>query len=164
MFDFFRKLYDLWKAYRQEKDKPDPKPEPKPPEPKPEPVEPTPGAMPDPNRPDAYRRGFLWKPQADGGRPLVVLIPSAFTHNTTKVAQLRKDGQVIESSRRNGSPDDNGQFPNGNREHYRFSKFGEHYAAPIDVVVETTNGIRWVWTVGNTAARNDGNITPKVER
>ena len=161
MFDFFRKLYDLWKAYRKEKDKPKPEPVP---EPAPEPVEPTPGAMPDPNRPDAYRRGFLWKPKADGGRPLVVLIPSAFTHNTTKIALLRKDDQVIESSRRNGSPDDNGQFPNGNREHYRFSMLGDRYPESTDVVIETTNGIRWVWTVGNTEARNDGNITPRVER
>lgn len=161
MFDFFKKLYELWKAYREEKNKPKPEPVP---EPTPEPVEPTPGPMPDPNRPDAYRRGFLWKPVADGGRPLVVLIPSAFSHNTTKIAQLRKDGQVIESSRRHNNLRDDGKFPNGNREHYRFRLQGEQYAGPVDVVVETTNGVRWVWTLGNTAARNDGNITPKVKR
>jgi hypothetical protein len=156
------KLIELIKAWLESrKDKP--KPEPVQPEPvNPEPVQPVPSPLPDPSRPNAYRRGFLWKPVADGGRPLVVLIPAAFSHNTTKRMTLKEYNGEVEVSNRHGNLREDGKFPNGNREHYRFRRRGEQYRSPCEVSIQTTDGKTWTWRVDNVAGRNDGNITPTV--
>lgn len=157
---FWDKLLELIKKLIEKETKPKPPaPQPEPPKPEEPDTPPQPKPMPNPETPEKYRRGFLWKPIGDGGRPLVVLLPSDFTFNTTKRMSILHKGAVVETSSRahNGAV-----MPNGNREHYRFSKRGESYPSPMDVQIQTTSGVTWNWRVVNTAARNDSNITPTV--
>lgn len=147
-------------AIQRLKDKLDP-PEVEPPvtpEPSPEPT-PAPGALPDASKPANYRAGFLWKPVGDGGRPAVALLPSAFTHKTTKRMEMLRGGSVIETTTRAHNGD---TMPNGNREHYRWKRQGNQYTGPIVLRVETLDGNKWSWTVPYPSDRYDGKITPTV--
>jgi hypothetical protein len=161
--NWFEKLINSIKKRLNPKPKPEPVP-PTPEPPKPEPTKPDPIApspMPNPDKPADYRRGFLWKPIGDGGRPAVCLLPSSFTNNTDKRMVMMRGGTVLEtSSRAHGD----GEQPNGNREHYRWRQQGQNYQGPIDVSVKTKDGVTWTWRVSNPAIRNDGVITPTASR
>ena len=123
------------------------------------PATPVPGAMPDASKPANYRSGFLWKPVGDDNRPAVALIPSAFTHKTTRKMEMLRGGSVIESASRAHNTE---VQPNGNREHYRWKRQGNQYTGPIVLRVETLDGNKWSWTVPYPSDRYDGKITPTV--
>lgn len=123
------------------------------------PATPDPGAMPDASKPANYRAGFLWKPVGDDNRPAVALLPSAFTHKTTKRMEMLRGGSVIETASRAHNTE---VQPNGNREHYRWKRQGNQYTGPIVLRVETLDGNKWSWTVPYPSDRYDGKITPTV--
>ena len=146
-------------AIQRLKDKIDP-PEAEPPvTPADPPATPDPGAMPDASKPANYRVGFLWKPVGDGGRPAAALLPSSFTHKTTRKMEMLRGGSVIETSSRAHNTE---VQPNGNREHYRWKRMGNQYTGPIVLRVETLDGNKWSWTVTYPTDRYDGKITPTV--
>jgi hypothetical protein len=130
-------------------------PPPKPPEPPAPPPPPGPGTPPNPATPEKYKSGFLWKPIGDGGRPLVVLLPSAFTGHTGKKITMTDGSGANQVSKLSG-------FHNGNREPYRFGRKGADYPGPAMVSVAASGKI-WSWVVPSTGARNDGKITPTVK-
>ena len=103
--------------------------------------------------------GFLWKPVAEHGPNLVVLLPSAFTHRTSKRADLLVNGKVIESSRR---AHNDAEQPNGNREHYRFSKPGRAYPSGVQLRI-TAEGHTYTWTIPNPANRYSGHAIKAKE-
>jgi hypothetical protein len=111
-----------------------------------------PSNEPDPRRPQTYAAGFLWKPESEGGGPLVVLYPAAYTGHIAAF-WLEKDGKLIERGA-------NGGVHNGDRFHARYSKRGGAYPAGTAAVLVTDAGVTWRWTVQKTGSRNDGTIVP----
>lgn len=134
---------------------PPPPPPPEPPAPPPKPPPPAAGA-PDPDRPEAYQSGFLWKDRGENSGKLRVLLPAAFTGYTTKTITLEHNGAVLETIKLY-------TVANGNREHYAGSKVGAGYPAGVTVVVETADAI-WRWTIDKPGTRRDGAIKPKAVR
>ena len=116
-----------------------------------------------PTQPDApititgTQLGFVWKPVSEHGR-LVVLLPTEFTHKTSRRMLLRAaDGHEQWSNRAH----DSATQPNGNREHYRFRRQGGNYAGPVTLSIEA-EGIDWYWTIPDPARRYD-NLLPSIE-
>jgi hypothetical protein len=156
LIETIKRLIADWKP---EKPEPTPTPTPTPdpaPAPQPDPPSPPPASNPpDPSRPEKYKSGFLWKPIGDGNRPLVVLLPSAFTGHTGKRATLTESNGTAHVASIAGQP------ANGNREHYRYARPGGGYASPATISV-SASGKTWTWTIPNTSNRYDGNLTPGV--
>jgi hypothetical protein len=108
---------------------------------------------PDPARASAYRSGFLWKPVAESGGRLVVLLPPAFAGHVVGECELWRYGDRLEASKLHA-------VANGGRPHYRFSKPGAGYVHggdPITVAahVRTPSGgiAYWRWRVYSPAGR-----------
>lgn len=159
MFDWIKKLYELYREWRESRKEPEPQPEPEPePEPAPKPP-PPPAAMPDAAKPETQRRGFVWEPVSDDGRA-AVLLPPDFTDNTTQVVQLLRAGSVIEEAAIEQNRTNEGFYPNNHRELYRFNQRGGYYVPPIEIVAQTKNGAKWSWEVSDTNARIENSITP----
>ena len=104
--------------------------------------------------PADYRGGFLWKPVADSGGKLVVLLPARATGHTAKDTALWHDNKRLEGGAWGG-------IGNGDREHYRYSKQGSAYPAGVEVRA-TVRGHVLAWRVDAPGKRNDGNITPRI--
>jgi hypothetical protein len=109
---------------------------------------------PNPANPGAYRAGFLWKPEAEGGGPLVVLYPAAYTGHIAAF-WLESDSKIIEMGT-------NGGVHNGDRFHARYSKRGGAYPNGTVAVLVTDSGCIWRWKIPKTSSRHDGTITPTV--
>ena len=91
--------------------------------------------------------GFLWKPVADHGKKLVVLLPPQYTARpVTAVYITTASGDFVEG----------GVFSsigNGNRRHYRFTKQGREYGGYVRVVAEITEAGTVHWVIPNGANR-----------
>jgi hypothetical protein len=86
-------------------------------------------------------QNFLWKPEGENSKKLVILIPAKLS--TDPIGTL-----TIHDSIR-------GKFSsvaNGNRAHYRFDKPGSAYGKDIPVVL-IKNGKKYEWIVPNGGTR-----------
>jgi len=113
-------LKKIWDLIRGKKKDPDPV--------KPEPVE--------PDKPVSNR--FLWKPVAEGGGPLVILLPNKYKGKVTGCHITDATGSIIEKGKFAGD------VHNGERVHYRFSKHGAAYGQNLTVVAVLPDGdVTW---------------------
>lgn len=115
---------------------------------------PEPPAPPAPGPPftegDPFSGGFLWKPRADNGGRLVVLLPSHLNRRAESV-QLHEDAPPTD-----GTFIENGRFSgigNGNRSHWRFSRQGGDYPNGVCVTVFTRDGEIIVYRIPDTGRR-----------
>jgi len=93
--------------------------------------------------------GFLWKPESEKDKKLVVLLPPRLSGMVANVRLMGPNGEEIETGRYSG----NG---NGGREHFRFSRAGGSYPDGLSVEVKLSNGETVRFGVGETSARSDG--------
>lgn len=98
--------------------------------------------------------GFLWKPQSDNDKKLVVLFPTGFVGRHKEAYVIGADGV-----RENGKF--SGESSNGNRVHYRFGKAGGSYKAPALAVIKLKDGSVFSYKIANPAARTE-NIRPTL--
>lgn len=98
--------------------------------------------------------GFLWKPQSDNDKKLVILFPTGFVGRHKEAYVIGADGFK-----------ENGKFTsessNGNRVHYRFLKAGGSYKAPALAVIKLKDGSVFSYKVSNPAARTE-NVRPTL--
>lgn len=98
--------------------------------------------------------GFLWKPQSDNDKKLVILFPTGFVGRHKEAYVIGADG-----ARENGKF--SGESSNGNRVHYRFGKAGGSYKAPALAVIKLKDGSVFSYKIANPAARTE-NIRPTL--
>ena len=82
---------------------------------------------------------FLWDPASEGNGKVLVLLPASYKEGTIAVG-IVQNGQLTERGIFSGD------YHNGGRPHYRFSKTGREYGTNIEVVAATTNG-DCSWTI-----------------
>jgi hypothetical protein len=92
--------------------------------------------------------GFLWKPESEKDKKLVVLLPPRLSGMVANVRLMGPSGEEIETGRYSG----NG---NGGREHFRFSRAGGSYPDGLTVEVKHSNGETVRFGIGETSARSD---------
>lgn len=80
----------------------------------------------------SFGDGTLSKPISDSDGNLVFLFSKRFTEKFIKVTLIDGSG-FTEEGRFSG-------FGNGGRQHYRFSKPGAEYVAPLRIIAESLNG------------------------
>ena len=90
--------------------------------------------------------GFLYKPVSDSDGKLVVLFPSEFTEKFQSV-KIVDAGGLTEFGKFSS-------FGNGNRQHWRFSKAGSEYVAPLRIVAESLGG-ECTWRINDSSIRQD---------
>jgi hypothetical protein len=94
--------------------------------------------------------GFLWKPESEKDKKLVVLLPPRLSGLVATVRLMGPTGEEIETGRYSG----NG---NGGREHFRFSRGGGSYPDGLTVEAKLTTGEVVRFAIGETSSRSDGN-------
>jgi hypothetical protein len=132
------KLQKWWKeiwAKIQGKEDPAPAPVPVP--------TPTPTPSPTPTPDVPASNTFLWKPVADNGGKLVILLPANINATTCTV---NGEGPAAYTGR-----------GNGNRQHFRFRKKGADYGANVQVIATLSGGGTRAWTVPNGGTRWSSN-------
>ena len=96
--------------------------------------------------------GFLWKPEAEKDGKLVVILPSSFTGNATKLEIHKSLPATEETKVEEGSYAGVG---NEGREHFRFSQSGGSYGDNLYVVATNADGTQASWKVDDGAKRTD---------
>ena len=92
--------------------------------------------------------GFVFKPESDHERKLVVLLPSKFGHSVEGVSLVKRDGELVERGRSSG-------FANGDREHFRFNLAGSRYPNNILVQVLFKDGDKLFYRIDDPGRRHD---------
>jgi hypothetical protein len=92
--------------------------------------------------------GFLWKPESEKDKKLVVLLPPRLSGMVANVRLMGPSGEELETGRYSG----NG---NGGREHFRFSRAGGSYPDGLTVEAKLTTGEIVRFNIGETSSRSD---------
>ncbi|MCB0332558.1 MAG: hypothetical protein KDD55_03600 [Bdellovibrionales bacterium] len=92
--------------------------------------------------------GFVFKPESDHEKKLVVLLPSNLANNVTDLVLKDEDGNTIEEGRSSG-------YANGGREHFRFNRAGKDYPENITVEVSLSDGSTISYEIPNPELRYD---------
>lgn len=96
--------------------------------------------------------GFLWKPQADHGGDLVVLLPSSFNGRVASVevhdASPPTSASILDTGRFGG-------IGNGNRTHWRFGRPGSAYGPNVYLTVFTEESETFVYFIADGSRRID---------
>lgn len=92
---------------------------------------------------------FLWKPEGEHSKKLVVLFPTEWTSKIDEVVLRRPDGSFIESASLAYI------IAPGSRTFARFDKAGSKYPAGVRVVAHLTMGCYKTYIIDNPAQRND---------
>lgn len=100
--------------------------------------------------------GFLFKPESEKDKKLVVLLPPKLAGLVTGVRLMSPSGDLLEAGNYSG----NG---NGGRDHYRFSKAGGEYPDGLTVEATLKSGEVVRYKIAETSERFEGeaaNSTP----
>jgi hypothetical protein len=92
---------------------------------------------------------FLWKPEGEHSKKLVVLFPNQWTGKIDEVVLRRPDDSFIESASLAYI------IAPGSRTFARFDKAGKKYPAGVKVVAHLTMGCYKTYIIENPAVRND---------
>lgn len=102
------------------------------------------------NPPGELRGGCVWKPIAESGGNLVILINTRFRTHVAKIDLLRNGTwELLETGRFSGDTH------NGCRPHYRFSRPGAHYGQDIFLRVTLKNGTELARIIPEGSQRYD---------
>lgn len=96
--------------------------------------------------------GFLFKPESEKDKKLVVLLPQKLAGLVTGVRLMSPSGDLLEA----GSYSGNG---NGGRDHYRFSKAGGEYPDGLTVEATLKSGEVVRYKIAETSERFEGDAT-----
>jgi hypothetical protein len=98
--------------------------------------------------------GFLFKPESEKDKKLVVLLPPKLAGLISSVRLMSPSGDLLEAGNFSG----NG---NGGRDHYRFSKAGGEYPDGLTVEATLKSGEVVRYKIAETSERfEDGTTTP----
>ena len=92
--------------------------------------------------------GFVFKPESDHERKLVVLTPKAMAYDILSVVLKDQEGNVIEKGESSG-------YANGGREHWRFDRAGSDYEKDITVEVKRKDGSIIKYQIDDPSQRYD---------
>ncbi len=93
-------------------------------------------------------QGFVFKPESDHEKKLVILLPPDLAGEVTDVTLKDEDGNTIEEGRSSG-------YANGGREHFRFNRAGQDYPENITVEVSLADGTTTTYEIPNPGLRYD---------
>ena len=100
--------------------------------------------------PDTMRGGGVWKPVAESGGKLVILINTRFRGHVEKLELLRVGTwEILERGRFDGDTH------NGCRPHYRFAHPGAHYGRDIMIRVTLQDGTERAHVIADGSQRAD---------
>jgi len=99
--------------------------------------------------PATMKGGGVWKPMAESGHKLVVLVNTRFRGHIVKCEILRADWTVIEAGRFDGDTH------NGCRPHFRFSKPGAEYGTDLILRLTLKDGTERAHVIPDGARRWD---------
>jgi hypothetical protein len=92
--------------------------------------------------------GFVWKPESDHEKKLVVLLPAQITGDILEVVMKDKNGNEVERGRGSG-------VANGGREHFRFNRAGAEYPSDLTLEVLMKDGSRKEYQIPSPGLRYD---------
>lgn len=92
--------------------------------------------------------GFVFKPESDHERKLVILLPARMAYDVEKVILRDENGNEVEEGTSSG-------YANGGREHWRFDRAGGAYPDNITVEVTMRDGSTQTITIPNPGERYD---------
>lgn len=101
---------------------------------------------------DGAKSGFVFKPESDHGKDLVILLPSQMAETVQQVVLKDEDGNTLESGVSSGYANADSY---GEREHFRFSKPGSAYPKNIRVEVTLIDGSIKEYEIPDPAQRYD---------
>ena len=93
-------------------------------------------------------QGFVFKPESDHEKKLVILLPSQLANDVSDVLLKDEDGNIVERGRSSG-------YANGGREHFRFDRAGQDYPQNLTVEVRMADGSVRLYEIPNPAERYD---------